>query len=305
MTFPDLPADVVKHIQLAILDWYGQHRRDLPWRDNPDPYAKFVSEIMLQQTGVERVQPAFEKFLDRFPDFESLAHAPVVDVLRRWAGLGYNRRAIRLQECARVICRDHLGVLPRSPSDLARLPGVGPYTVAAIQSFVFGEDIAALDTNIRRVIGRVWFGESIADREIQTAATRLLPATQGAAWNQALMDFGSLQCTTNRPACPICPIRDWCRAFSLSSPPLVQRRIAEQSEPYRGSRRYIRGRIVALLRDRSAGELAPLSDLERALIDYDIAIDRVTLVSILDSLAHDGLCQVKTDSSDILVGPPI
>ena len=304
MTDLELSASVIRQIQDALFGWYERNRRDLAWRRDPDPYATFVSEIMLQQTGVERVQPAFTRFINAFPNFECLANAPKVEVLRAWAGLGYNRRAIRLQECARVICREFGGVLPSNAKDLARLPGVGSYTVAAIQSFVFGEDVAALDTNIRRVVSRVWFGAPVTDREIRVAATRLLPVGRGAEWNQALMDFGSLQCTADRPACVICPLRDCCRAIARSSVASVPRRIAEKPEPYRGSRRYIRGRIVAFLRDLQSNESVPIGDLEQTLIAAEIAIDRDSLQTLLRALADEGLCQVIDCSEGMTVGPP-
>src|SRR5262249_26818104 len=207
------PATVA-NIQARLLEWYRTHRRDLPWRHTSDPYAVLVSEIMLQQTGVERVALAYQRFLERFPTFEALAGAPRVEVLRAWAGLGYNRRAVHLQECARRVVAEHGGRLPSDPEALRRLPGIGPYTLGAIRSLVFHEDEPALDTNVRRVVGRLAFGHAAGAVDLARAARELVPAGRSADWNQALMDFGSIQCTASNPACLICPLRDRC-AFAV------------------------------------------------------------------------------------------
>src|SRR5689334_19848011 len=138
-------------IQTALLAWYAAHRRDLPWRRDPTPYRVLISEIMLQQTQVDRVIPYFEQFTTRFPDFAALAAAPRADVIRLWAGLGYNRRAVQLHELARIVVERHDGELPSDREALRALPGIGPYTAGAILSIAFGQDEPALDTNVRRV----------------------------------------------------------------------------------------------------------------------------------------------------------
>lgn len=211
---------------------------------------------MLQQTGVERVIPAYGSFLDAFPTFAALADAPRVAVLRAWAGLGYNRRAVHLHECARAVVREHGGKLPDDPDALRHLPGLGPYTVAAVLSLAFGQDVAALDTNVRRVVARVEFSATPGERDLRDAAARLVPAGRSADWNQALMDFGSAVCTTRNPACVSCPLRSLCRsAASIEVGQPALRRVAERPETYFGSRRFYRGKIVALLRDLAPGTL--------------------------------------------------
>jgi A/G-specific adenine glycosylase len=171
----------------AILAWYAAVRRDLPWRRTRDPWAILVSEVMLQQTQVARVVPYYEAFLTAFPDPGALAAAPGADVLRAWSGLGYNRRALALQAAARAVARDGW---PRTVEGLTALPGVGPYTAAAVASFAFGVDAAAVDTNVRRVIERL-DRRRRRPRELARRAAALLPAGRAGDWNQALMELGA------------------------------------------------------------------------------------------------------------------
>ncbi len=295
-------GDVVE-IRRRLLEWYQTHRRDLPWRGATDPYAILVSEVMLQQTGVERVRPAYERFLQRFPTFEALANAPRLEVLRAWAGLGYNRRAVNLHECARIVQRDYGGQLPRDPTRLRRLPGVGPYTAAALRSFVYGEDVAALDTNVRRVVGRLRFGGVAQEAEVARAAAELVPAGQSATWNQAVMDFGSLQCVVTSPACVRCPLADLCAAAPVPAT-RPARKVAERREAFVGSRRYYRGRIVAYLRDLPAGALAPLATILDATKSAWRPEDQSWLESIVRELADEGLARVVDDAVGVRVGPP-
>ena len=152
-------------LRRRLLAWYRIHGRDLPWRKSDDPYHALVAEFMLQQTGVGRVLPAFASFLQRFPTLQSLASAPTSDVIRAWSGLGYNRRAVNLQRTARVIVEEHDGIIPRDPRTLATLPGIGPYTAAAIACFAFQRPVAVMDTNIRRVLGRILTGHTEVDAD--------------------------------------------------------------------------------------------------------------------------------------------
>ncbi len=283
---------LIAEIQTRILNWYAENRRDLPWRGRTDPYEILVSEIMLQQTGVERVAETYQRFLDQFPTFASLAAAPRGDVLRAWAGLGYNRRAVYLHECAKLVVRDYDGQLPSAPEKLRRLPGIGPYTVAAIQSFAFGAEAAALDTNIRRVIGRVAFDEPPSDLDLNEVAGRLLPAGRSAEWNQALMDFGSLQCTARRPACVVCPLLDLCAAVQQFSPRAFERKVAERPEPYLGSRRYYRGKIVAFVRELPPGQTASLDAVLAAVKLTDDGHDRTWIESLVRDLEAEGLVKL-------------
>ena len=191
-----------RELDRTVLAWYARRRRDLPWRRTRDAYRILVSEVMLQQTHVARVVGYYEDFLERFPDERALGEAPVADVLRAWSGLGYNRRALRLREAARSVVRDGW---PRTAAALAALPGVGPYTAAAVAAFAFGEPVAAVDTNARRVIERL-AGAHLAPAALRRRARALLPAGRAAAWNQALMELGATVCTARRPRCPSCPV---------------------------------------------------------------------------------------------------
>jgi A/G-specific adenine glycosylase len=204
-----------------LLAWYDRHRRRLPWRPLPgeraDPYRVWLSEIMLQQTGVKTVGPYFEKFLARWPDVEALGAATLDDVLRMWAGLGYYSRARNLHACAVAVRRDHRGVFPDSEEGLRSLPGIGPYTASAIAAIAFGRRTMPVDGNIERVVSRLFAVEEPLPQAkplIQQLATTLLVAgeTNSRAGDsaQALMDLGSSICTPKKPACALCPLNEDC-----------------------------------------------------------------------------------------------
>jgi len=200
-----------------LLEWYDRHRRALPWRPPPgeraDPYSVWLSEIMLQQTGVKTVGPYFEKFLARWPDVDALGRASLDDVLRMWAGLGYYSRARNLHACAVAVLRDHGGVFPDTEEGLRALPGIGPYTAAAIAAIAFGRRIMPVDGNIERVVSRLFaVEESLPQAKplIQQLATTLLGATRAGDSAQALMDLGSSICTPKKPACALCPLNGDC-----------------------------------------------------------------------------------------------
>ncbi len=301
-----LPLSALSEIQSRVLDWYAVNRRKLPWRGANDPYAILVSEVMLQQTGVERVAAMYEHFLDAFPTFEALAAAERWQVLRAWAGLGYNRRAVHLHQSARIVVRDHGGKLPSDPTLLRRLPGLGPYTVAAILSFAFQYDVPALDTNVRRVIERLAFGRPVSDATLKATATRLVPAGRSADWNQALMDFGATHCTATNPRCPSCPLADLCAALesdrARAAP--TAKKVAERPEPYRGSRRFYRGQIVARLRDLSPEISISADDLLRSLKADPTPADVHWIEELLNELAADGLAQVTRVNGELRVSLP-
>ncbi len=203
-----------------ILIWYGMEARRLPWRGAADPYAVWISEIMLQQTRVETVIPYFEAWMKRFPGVRDLAAASEQEVLSAWEGLGYYGRARSLRKAAQHIVREHGGELPDDLAALAGLPGVGRYTAAAIASIAFGQDAAALDGNIRRVLARVFDLETPADspageRALWALAQEHLPKGRAGDYNQALMDLGATVCLPRRPACPTCPLESHCRARRL------------------------------------------------------------------------------------------
>jgi len=200
-----------------LLAWYDANRRALPWRDHPDPYAVWVSEIMLQQTRVETVIPYFERWMRQFPTIKRLAEASEQEVLNVWEGLGYYSRARNLHRAAQVVVQEHRGRLPRDPGVLRKLPGIGRYTAGAIASMAFGLDEPVLDGNIRRVYARLFDVSLPADspegeRLLWDLAKEYLPPGRAGDYNQALMDFGSSICLPRSPRCLICPLMDPCEA---------------------------------------------------------------------------------------------
>ena len=201
--------------QRRLLSWYRRHGRDLPWRRTRQPYRILVSEIMLQQTQVERVLPKYREFLGRYPTMKALAAASVDDVRRLWYPLGYNVRPVRLHAIARESVARYGGRLPDTADSLRQLPGIGRYTAGAILSFAHGRDVAVLDTNVRRVLGRVFLGPRRlarlrGEKALWALAEHLVPRGRGYDFNQALMDFGATWCTPRRPRCPGCPMRAFC-----------------------------------------------------------------------------------------------
>jgi A/G-specific adenine glycosylase len=226
-----------------LLDWYDRHRRRLPWRplqgEKADPYRVWLSEIMLQQTGVKTVGPYFEKFLARWPGIDALGRASLDDVLRMWAGLGYYSRARNLHACAVAVLRDHGGVFPDTEQDLQALPGVGPYTAAAIAAIAFGRRTMPVDGNIERVVSRLFATEEPLPQAKplirQLAATLLGDSRAGDVKSragdsaQALMDLGSSICTPKKPACALCPLNDGCLARSRGDQETYPRKAAKKT----------------------------------------------------------------------------
>ncbi len=201
-----------------LLDWYRQHARTLPWRSSDDPYAIWVSEIMLQQTQVDTVIPYFIGWMQRFPTVQDLADADEQTVLKQWEGLGYYSRARNLYKAARMVVSEYGGTLPKEPTFLQKLPGIGPYTAGAIASIAFGRDAAALDGNIKRVYARLFGIEDPIKspaglRRLEALAEEALPPGEAGDYNQALMDLGSSICTARNPECNNCPIASCCAAF--------------------------------------------------------------------------------------------
>ena len=204
----------------CLLDWYGRHARRLPWREHPNPYSVWISEVMLQQTRVETVLPYYQRWMERFPSVAALAEAPLNEVLSAWEGLGYYSRARNLQRAVQVVVSEHGGNLPAEPEELRKLPGIGRYIAGAIASIAYGKDEPALDGNIRRVLARVFDVSEPArspqgERRLwQLAAEHLQPGRAG-DYNQALMDLGATICTPRTPDCPSCPLNRLCIAYAL------------------------------------------------------------------------------------------
>jgi A/G-specific adenine glycosylase len=270
----------------ALRAWYAPRRGAYPWRKTRDPYAIWVSEVMLQQTQAARVVPAYRSFLRRFPTVRALAAAPRRDVVTEWGGLGYNRRAVRLSEAARAIVRDHGGRIPRAKDELLGLPGVGPYTAAAVASMGFSEPVAVVDTNVRRVVSRVHLGidgHEVPAKEVWALADAWLDRDDPATWNQALMDLGRGVCRP-KPDCDVCPLARVCR-FRLSG--AVARPWPNRQGPFEGSSRQVRGGVVNALRSN------PSLTLPRLAAETEFARDRVDVA--VRTLVVDGLVEAVAD----------
>ena len=196
-----------------LLAWYAHAARDLPWRKTRDPYRVAVSEFMLQQTQVRRVLEYYPRFVKRFPTLEKLARAQPKAVREAWEGLGYYARASNLHALSRVVRKDYDGTLPETPQELQKLPGVGPYTAGAIATFAYEKPVAAVDTNVRRVIQRAFLGARSREQSVQATAEKLVPKNGKRAWrfNQALMELGALVCVARKPRCRECPVRVHCK----------------------------------------------------------------------------------------------
>ena len=213
-----MPALSLRHaagFRRSLLRWFRRHGRDLPWRRTRDPYQVIVSEFMLQQTQVSRVESYYLRFLERYPTIESLASAPVAMVRESWDGLGYYRRAANLHRLAQEVVRDRAGVIPADPTELRTLPGVGRYTAGAVASFAFERPSPAVDTNVARVLRRAFHprtsGKAL-DRRVWNTAERVMPRRGKTAWvfNQAIMELGALVCTAREARCGACPVRAAC-----------------------------------------------------------------------------------------------
>lgn len=255
-----LRPERIEDFRRKIFDFYGHSRRSFPWRQTCDRYAVMVSEIMLQQTQADRVAIKYTAWMERFPDTATLASASLRDVLAFWSGLGYNSRGQRLQTCARTVMERFGGVVPAAPAELITLPGIGDYTSRSIPVFADNLDVAAVDTNIRRIIIHEFaLPEDTPKRRMQAIAEQLLPAGRSRDWHNALMDYGSL-CLTSR----ITGIRP----------------LTKQSK-FQGSKRWYRGRLLKALVD--SGQLLP-EEIEERYGDCPWGIRE-----IIDGLVRDGL----------------
>ncbi len=235
-------------MERLLLAWFEGHGRDLPWRRTRDPYAILVSEVMLQQTQVERVLPRYLAWLERWPSIESLAAAAPADVIREWQGLGYNRRALSLHRAARHVATDGW------PEDLGKLPGVGPYTAAAVRCFAFGEDVLPVDVNVERVRRRT--GESFS-----------------AASAQALMDLGATICVARVPRCDSCPLAEECPSRGVREDPM------RKQGPFEGSFRQRRANTLRTVAEASL----PLGVLDDEAV---FSLERDGLVEVVDELVR-------------------
>ena len=284
-------------IALRLAAWWEACARDLPWRfGRASAWGVLVSEVMSQQTQMSRVVPYWTAWMERWPDASALAKAPKAEVITAWGRLGYPRRALRLQECARTVAERYHDELPRTYDELLALPGVGDYTASAVMSFAFGERVAVIDTNIRRVLSRVFRGEeslggaaSPVEREM---ARRLLPedVRQSVVWNQSVMELGATVCTAKAPLCEQCPIAGQCRFLRNGRPGLGERRTRPRQR-FQGTDRQVRGLVLNALRGLPAGSVL---EREQARLLWK---DQVQLDACIASLDDDGLVEMLPDGS--------
>ena len=289
-------------IRRRVLDWYAAAGRPLAFRATADPWAILVSEVMAQQTQAARAAAAWTGFIAAYPTPAALAAAPPAEVLRAWRGLGYNRRAIALQRTASAIVHDHAGVVPRDLDDLQGLPGVGPYTARAVAALAFGRRVGAVDTNVRRVLGRAFFGgtaDAAGGRSagaLQVLADELAPPRRPSLWTHALMDIGATLCRVRAPRCAACPLRPWCAWAASSQPDDADRTLvravtprAPFARPTRGfetTSRWLRGRILDRLRDLDDGTWMRFGE---AIGTHDAA----AVARALGALERDGLVELR------------
>lgn len=270
----------------AIGAWAPVHHRDLPWRATRDRWGVLVSEVMLQQTQVDRVVRRWVSFMARFPTPSAAAAAGVAAVVDEWAGLGYNRRAVALHRCA-VACVDtHGGSVPGTLAELMALPGVGPYTARAVLAFADGADVAVVDTNVGRVLARV-AGRRLRPAEAQRAADDAVPAGAGWWWNQAMLDLGATVCTARVARCGDCPVAPWCAWRGEGPDPAAgSAGVTAPQSRFEGSDRQGRGRLVDALRTDGAVPAGALATAAGWPDDPDRA-RRVAAGLVADGLAGD------------------
>ncbi len=268
----------VEQLQGELLDWYQEHKRELPWRETDDPYEVLVAEIMLQQTQVSRVVPKWEAFLDAFPTVEDLADAPLGDVLELWDGLGYNNRAKYLKQAAEQVVEEFDGEFPEEPEQLQALQGVGEYTANAVASFAFNNGGPVFDTNVRRLLYR--FHGAAGDDELKAFHEQIFPAGKSRVWNNAVMELGAEVCVDGTPRCRECPWREDCTAFrkkNFETPDI------QSQSTFEGSWRQYRAKVLKLLMDAAR---------DRDDIDAELELpDEYDLDELLAELQEEGMIE--------------
>ncbi len=269
----------------GLRDWYAREARDLPWRrPGVSPWEVLVSEIMLQQTPVARVLPAYERWIGRWPSPAALSSSPAGEAVREWGRLGYPRRALRLHAAAVACVERHGGEVPSTPPELRALPGVGSYTAAAVAAFAYGARIAVVDTNVRRVVTRWALGLPAAESIAEAHVTALLPdePRQAVITSVALMELGALVCVSRGPRCVACPLAPSCRWLAAGAPTAEEAGVRiRPSQGYEGTDRQVRGRLLAVLRDAQAA-------IDAAALDATWP-DHQQRERALASLVDDGL----------------
>lgn len=284
-------------IRRKLAAWWEANARDLPWRfGRTTPWGVLVSEVMSQQTQMSRVVPYWTDWMSAWPDAAALAKASTAEVITAWGRLGYPRRALRLQECARVVTEQYENRLPDDYDQLLALPGVGDYTASAVSSFAFGRRVPVIDTNIRRVLSRVFLGEEsrggAATRAERDLAAEVLPedTTESVTWNQSVMELGAVVCTAKKPLCESCPVADDCAFLRAGLPGLGEKRTRPRQR-FQGTDRQVRGIVLNALRGAPADSVITRTRIERLWADH------VQLDACIASLDEDGLVEILPDGS--------
>ena len=328
-------ANRAERVRLRLAAWWEANARDLPWRfGRATPWGVLVSEVMSQQTQMSRVVPYWTQWMERWPDARALAAAPKADVITAWGRLGYPRRALRLQECARVVSSECGDELPRGYDALIALPGVGDYTASAVMSFAYGERVAVIDTNIRRVLSRLFRGEEsrggAASPLERALANEVLPSdgddgandvsrdvSQGVSrgvsrrapratppsvvWNQSVMELGALVCTAKNPLCEQCPVSADCAFLAAGRPGLGEKRTRPRQR-FQGTDRQVRGIVLKALRELGSGDSIDSADsrdsgsLPRERVEA-LWKDHVQLDACIAGLDEDGLIEILPDGA--------
>lgn len=299
-----LSSNQVTAFRKKLLQWYRTSGRTLPWRQTHNPYHILVSEIMLQQTQVDRVIPKYHSWLTHFPTVQALASASPASVLQAWSGLGYNRRALALQKAAQIVVNEYDGKFPDTLEALMKLPGIGKYTASAVLSFAFRKPVPIVDTNVKRVLGRIFFGYKTLAKYIDTdepfweLKQRVLPKHIDVYdFNQGIMDFGAMICTARQPKCEECPMQKICTSYPeiLSANTELLRVKRKRDEPlfFGQPQRIWRGKILQVLKNTSQST-ASLQIIGKT-IQSDWKPDRIEwLQQVVQSLEKDKLVSIKS-----------
>ena len=304
---PNLQIDELPRVRRALLAWHRRRGMLAPWRESGEPYHALVAAVMAQQTQMSRVMHSYDRFIAAFPTIDALASASPAEVIRAWAGMGYNQRAVRLHRAARQIAASGW---PRTAEGLVRIDGIGPFTAAIIASFAFGEPAACVDTNVRRVLGRLAGDESIDGRRLQLLADAAMSRRAPARWNQALMDYGARVCTV-RPRCGECVVAAWCPSRERYARPAT--RVAEERatytakpprsksprRPFEESARYYRGRIVDVLRQLPPGTTVRIDELPRLIANGRAAPSAAATRELVAALERAGLATVRDGAASL------
>lgn len=274
-------AEKINAFNTAVLSWYRKNGRTLAWRNTTDPYRIVVSELMLQQTQVDRVRTKYANFLKAFPDVASLANASIGDVLTVWSGLGYNRRALYLKKMSEEIQSTHAGKFPNDRASLLALPGIGMSTASALRSFAFGADDPMIDTNVRRILRRVFFPyKEMSDKNLYEFALHIIPAGKGREWNYAVMDIAALHCkaSSHGDECPIAHLHGN-KIIKIYKKP---------QKTFVGSDRYYRGAILQILTKKGKATIPAVA------ATFDIETGKVR--KIAQKMHYEGLVMLKNNT---------